>query len=92
MLGATIGAVVGIFFGIVGLFIGPVIGAIAGEFIAGKKVIAAGRAGWGSLLGNTRWYDCEASHRARHDHCFPHDRAVADLKRQEHAKILLRPI
>jgi uncharacterized protein len=51
LLGVTIGAVVGIFFGIIGLFIGPVIGAIVGEFIAGKKVIAAGKAGWGSLLG-----------------------------------------
>ena len=51
MLGATVGAIVGIFFGIIGLFIGPVIGAIAGEFVAGKKMIAAGRAGWGSLLG-----------------------------------------
>jgi uncharacterized protein len=51
LLGVTIGAVVGIFFGIIGLFIGPVIGAIVGEFIAGKKVIAAGKAGWGGLLG-----------------------------------------
>jgi uncharacterized protein YqgC (DUF456 family) len=51
LLGVTIGAVVGIFFGIIGLFIGPVIGAIVGEFIAGKKVIDAGKAGWGSLLG-----------------------------------------
>jgi uncharacterized protein len=52
MLGAALGAVIGIFFGIVGLFVGPVIGAIAGEFIAGKRMIDAGRAGWGSLLGN----------------------------------------
>ena len=52
MFGAIIGAIVGIFFGIIGLFIGPVIGAIAGEFIAGKRMIDAGRAGWGSLLGN----------------------------------------
>ena len=51
MLGASVGAIIGIFFGIVGLFVGPVIGAIAGEFIAGKKMIAAGKAGWGSLLG-----------------------------------------
>lgn len=51
MLGATLGAIVGVFFGIIGLFIGPVIGAIAGEFVAGKKAVAAGRAGWGSLLG-----------------------------------------
>jgi len=29
-----------------------VIGAVAGEFIAGERMIDAGRAGWGSLLGN----------------------------------------
>jgi uncharacterized protein len=51
-LGAVTGAIVGLFFGIPGLFVGPVIGALAGEFIAGKKMIDAGRAGWGSLLGN----------------------------------------
>jgi uncharacterized protein len=50
--GAIIGGVIGLLFGIIGLFVGPVIGAIAGEFIAGKKMVAAGRAGWGSLLGN----------------------------------------
>jgi uncharacterized protein len=50
--GAILGALVGLFFGVVGLFVGPVIGAIAGEFIAGKRMIDAGRAGWGSLLGN----------------------------------------
>jgi uncharacterized protein len=52
MFGAILGAIVGFFFGIIGLFVGPVIGAVAGEFIAGKRVIDAGRAGWGSLLGN----------------------------------------
>ena len=52
MFGAVLGALIGIFFGIIGLFVGPAIGAIAGEFIAGKKMIDAGRAGWGSLLGN----------------------------------------
>jgi len=50
--GAVVGAIVGIFFGIVGLFVGPVIGAVAGEFIAGKRMTDASRAGWGSLLGN----------------------------------------
>jgi uncharacterized protein len=50
--GAVVGVVVGMFFGIVGLFIGPVVGAVAGELIAGKRMIDAGRAGWGSLLGN----------------------------------------
>src|ERR1044071_7786877 len=51
-LGAIIGALIGLFFGIIGLFVGPIIGAVAGEFIAGKRMIDAGRAGWGSLLGN----------------------------------------
>ena len=50
--GAILGALVGLFFGIIGLFAGPVIGAVAGEFIGGKRMINAGRAGWGSLLGN----------------------------------------
>ena len=52
MFGAVVGALIGVFFGIAGLFLGPVIGAVAGEFIAGKRMIDAGRAGWGSLLGN----------------------------------------
>ena len=52
MFGALLGALTGVFFGIAGLFVGPVIGAVAGEFIAGKRMIDAGRAGWGSLLGN----------------------------------------
>jgi len=51
-LGAIVGALAGLFFGIIGLFIAPVIGAVTGEFIAGKRMIDAGRAGWGSLLGN----------------------------------------
>jgi uncharacterized protein YqgC (DUF456 family) len=51
MLGALLGALIGVVFGIAG-FVGPVIGAVAGEFIAGKRMIDAGRAGWGSLLGN----------------------------------------
>ena len=50
--GAILGALVGLFFGLIGLFVGPVIGAVIGEFIAGKRMIDAGRAGWGSLLGN----------------------------------------
>ena len=50
--GAIAGAVVGLLFGLIGLFVGPVIGAIVGEIIAGKRMIDAGRSGWGSLLGN----------------------------------------
>jgi len=50
--GAILGALVGLFFGLIGLFIGPVIGAIVGEIVAGKRMIDAGRTGWGSLVGN----------------------------------------
>src|SRR5437764_4954530 len=50
--GAVLGALVGLFFGLIGLFVGPVIGATIGEVIAGKRMIEACRAGWGSLLGN----------------------------------------
>lgn len=51
-LGAVLGGIVGLFFGLPGLFVGPVIGAIAVEFVRGRKLIAAGKAGWGTLLGN----------------------------------------
>jgi uncharacterized protein YqgC (DUF456 family) len=51
-LGAIVGAVIGLFFGILGLFIAPIVGVLTGEFIAGKRMIDAGRAGWGTLLGN----------------------------------------
>ncbi len=51
-LGAVAGALVGLFFGLPGLLLGPVVGALLGEIIAGMKLIDAGRAGWGALLGN----------------------------------------
>lgn len=51
-VGAIAGALVGIFFGLPGLIVGPVLGAIAGEFVAGRQLVKAGRAGWGALLGN----------------------------------------
>jgi uncharacterized protein len=50
--GAMIGAIVGLFFAFPGLIVGPVVGAIAGELIAGKRLVSAGRVGWGTLLGN----------------------------------------
>ena len=50
--GAMLGAIVGLFFPFPGLIIGPVVGAIAGELVAGKRLVSAGRAGWGTLLGN----------------------------------------
>jgi hypothetical protein len=52
VVGAVIGGIVGIFTGFVTLLVAPIIGAIAGEMIAGKKMIDAGKAGWGTLLGN----------------------------------------
>ena len=52
MFGAVVGAIVGLFFGLPGLLLGPVLGALAGEIIGGKHLVAAGRAGWGALLGN----------------------------------------
>jgi uncharacterized protein YqgC (DUF456 family) len=50
--GAFVGAIAGLFFPFPGLIVGPVVGAIAGELVAGKRLVKAGRAGWGTLLGN----------------------------------------
>jgi uncharacterized protein YqgC (DUF456 family) len=50
--GAMFGAIVGLFFPFPGLIVGPIMGAIAGELVAGKRLVSAGRAGWGTLLGN----------------------------------------
>ena len=52
ILGASVGTIVGLFFGLPGLLLGPVLGALAGEIIGGKRLVPAGRAGWGALLGN----------------------------------------
>ena len=52
VVGAVVGAIVGLFFGLPGLLVGPIIGAIGGEIIGGQRLVAAGRAGWGTLLGN----------------------------------------
>jgi uncharacterized protein YqgC (DUF456 family) len=52
VVGAVIGGIVGIFTGFVTLLVLPIVGAIAGELIAGKRLISAGKAGWGTLLGN----------------------------------------
>jgi uncharacterized protein YqgC (DUF456 family) len=52
VVGAVIGGIVGIFTGFVTLLVAPIIGAVVGEMIAGKKLVSAGKAGWGTLLGN----------------------------------------
>jgi uncharacterized protein YqgC (DUF456 family) len=51
-LGAALGTIVGLFYPFPGLLIGPLLGAIAGEILAGKRLVSAGRAGWGTVLGN----------------------------------------
>ena len=50
--GAVLGVIVGIFTGFVTLLVAPLIGAVVGEVIAGKRLLKAGKAGWGALLGN----------------------------------------
>lgn len=52
VIGAIIGGIAGIFTGFITLLVLPIVGAIAGEMIAGKKLVSAGKAGWGTLLGN----------------------------------------
>jgi uncharacterized protein YqgC (DUF456 family) len=50
--GAAIGTIVVLFYPFPGLLVGPLLGAIAGELLAGKRLVSAGRAGWGTVLGN----------------------------------------
>jgi uncharacterized protein len=52
VIGAIIGGIAGIFTGFVTLLVLPIVGAIIGEMVAGKQLHDAGRAGWGTLLGN----------------------------------------
>lgn len=52
VVGAVVGGIVGIFTGFVTLLVLPILGAILGELIAGKRLINAGKAGWGTLLGS----------------------------------------
>jgi uncharacterized protein YqgC (DUF456 family) len=49
--GATVGALVGLFFGIPGLILGPFAGAVAGEFIARRELLQAGKVGLGTWIG-----------------------------------------
>jgi len=52
VFGAIVGGIAGMFFPFPGLLVGPVVGAFAGELVAGQRMVKAGRAGWGTLLGN----------------------------------------
>ena len=49
--GAVIGTLVGLFMGIPGIILGPFLGAAAGEFLARRDLLQAGRAGIGTWLG-----------------------------------------
>jgi uncharacterized protein YqgC (DUF456 family) len=51
VFGAVLGAIVGLFFGLVGALVGPFVGAVAGELLARRGLVEAGRAGAGAWLG-----------------------------------------
>jgi uncharacterized protein len=51
ILGAAVGTVVGIFTGLVGLIFMPLVGAFAGELIANRDALRAGRVGLASWVG-----------------------------------------
>ena len=51
MVGATIGAIAGLFLGIPGLILGPFVGAAAGEWLARRELLQAGKVGLGTWIG-----------------------------------------
>jgi hypothetical protein len=51
VIGAAIGTVAGLFFGLPGIVAGPFVGAAAGEYLARRDVIQAGKVGLGTWLG-----------------------------------------
>ena len=51
VFGCTVGTIVGIFFVPWGVIVGPFAGAVAGGLIAGKRVGASLKGGFGALLG-----------------------------------------
>lgn len=51
LFGAGLGALVGLFFGLPGLVLGPLVGAVAGEFLARRELVQAGKVGLGTWLG-----------------------------------------
>jgi uncharacterized protein YqgC (DUF456 family) len=52
VIGAVVGGIIGIFTGFITLLFLPIVGAIIGEMIGGQRLVKAGKAGWGTLLGN----------------------------------------
>ena len=51
LVGAGLGAVIGLLFGIPGLVFGPFIGAVAGELIAKRDLVRAGKVGVATWVG-----------------------------------------
>jgi uncharacterized protein YqgC (DUF456 family) len=51
LVGATLGGIVGLLFGIPGVILGPFAGAVAGEFIARRSLLQAGKVGLGTWIG-----------------------------------------
>jgi uncharacterized protein YqgC (DUF456 family) len=51
MVGAVVGGVVGMFLGIPGILLGPFVGAVIGELSLQRNLDAAGRAGFGTVVG-----------------------------------------
>ena len=49
--GAAAGSFAGLFFGLPGLVLGPLAGAAAGEYLARRELLAAGRVGLGAFAG-----------------------------------------
>lgn len=49
--GAAAGGVVGLLFGLPGVLLGPFLGAVAGELLAVRDLIRAGKAGFGASVG-----------------------------------------
>jgi uncharacterized protein len=51
LIGATLGGIVGLFLGIPGIILGPFAGAVAGELLARRDLLQAGKVGLGTWLG-----------------------------------------
>jgi hypothetical protein len=51
LAGAALGGLVGLFLGIPGLILGPFLGAVAGELLARRGLLQAGKVGLGTWLG-----------------------------------------
>ena len=51
LVGATLGGAFGLFLGLAGMILGPFVGAVAGELIARREWLRAGKVGLGTWLG-----------------------------------------